>query len=231
MWCDSFVDLFRLATLVQNDVEPKEIANGVYLFGHTKQCEEPILQTGAKLTRERKAQWLLACKLAPGYPHNGPADNPTYRDFDAWREELDHLEVPLIFVRSIESPRPSSPDEKFPVSHTGTEAERLVLFAKERRWKSIFVVSHPMHMLRAFTQTVGFVLKEYPTLRVYAKTAAPKSWHAHATLNQGVASGAPFTRGIDQEWERLNAVYGNKYDPIPAVQVIEYINWRELKGA
>lgn len=231
MWCDNLVDLFRLATLVQTDVVPRKMANAAYLFGHTKQCERPILETGAMLFKSDMAENLYVCMLAAGYPHNGPKDNPTYRDFYAWQRELMALGVPLLCIYPIGSPRPTSPEEKFPVSHTGTEAERLVLLARDRGWQSIFVVSHPMHLLRAFTQTVGFVLKEYPTLRVYARTAPPQSWHAHATLNQGVTSGMPFIEGIDQEWKRLNAVYGNKYDPIPAAQVIKYINWREAQNA
>ncbi|MBI2048867.1 MAG: hypothetical protein HY434_00755 [Candidatus Liptonbacteria bacterium] len=230
MWCDNLVDLFRLATLVQNDILPEEEADAAYLFGHTKQCEEPILETGAALFKSRVVRGLYVCRLAAGYPYNGPKDNPTYRDFYAWQRELMALGVPSDDIYPIDSPLQTSPEEKFPVSHTGTEAERLVLLARDCGWASIFVVSHPMHLLRAFTQTVGFVLKEYPALSVYARTIPPNSWHAHATLNQGVASGAPFMEGIDQEWKRLNAVYGNKYDPIPASRVIEYINWREAQG-
>ena len=220
MWCDDPADLFRLATFVQHDIEPKR-ANAAYLFGHVPECEGLILATGADLWKNDRVGRLFVCKLAQGYPYDTP-----YRDFEAWRIDLMRLGTYDV-VFPIESPSPASPEEKFPFSHTGSEAEGLVLLAKERRWEKVIVVGHPMHMLRAFTQTVGFVMKEYPSLRVYAKTAAPKSWHEHATLNQGVVNGTPFREGIDAEWKRLNAVYGNKYDPIPAKQVIEYINWRE----
>lgn len=227
MWCENPADLFRLATFVQTDPGHEKEADAAYLFGHARVCETPILDAGADLHRECKVRLVAICKLAPGYPHNGTPDNPTYRDAPAWENELVDRGVNRKDIRMIESPRPAAGEEKFPVSHTGTEAERLVTLAKVSGWEAVFVVAHPMHMLRAFTQTVGFVLKEYPTLRVYAKTAAPKSWHAVALLNQGLTSGSPFMDGIDAEWKRLNAVYGNKYDPVPAAQVIEYINWRE----
>lgn len=223
-WCDNPADLLRISTFVQNDIDPPEgRADAAYLFGHTKYFQAPILNAGATLIKKRMAGELFVCKLAPGYPHNGPEEDPTYRDFEAWRRQLNSCGVPQGLIHPIESPRLASRDEKFPVSHTGTEAERFVALAVERKLKSVYVVTHPIHILRAFTLTVGFVLRNYPELKVYAKAGfPPQPWIQQTISNQGIVTGTRL-QVTDGEWDRLNKVYGNKYDPVPASEVLEYV--------
>lgn len=227
MWCKNPADLYRLCVFIQNDINPPEgYADAAYLFGHTKYFEKPILEKAARLYPKRTKRFYI-CKLAPGYPYNGTPGNPIYRDFEAWRDELIMRLVPRECIHPIVSPYPTQPEEKFPVSHTGTEAERFIKLAQENKWKSVYVVAHPIHILRAFTLTVTFAIRA-GNIKVYAKTGRHnRPWSEKVVANQGIVEGTYFRAANDGEWERLNKVYNNKYDPISAEELINYIEWRD----
>ncbi|MDO8492260.1 MAG: hypothetical protein Q7S34_01285 [bacterium] len=228
-WCPDPKELYRLTVFVQNDIDPPEgTATAAYLFGHTKFYESPILSVGASLIKSGKTERLYLCKLAPGYPYNGTADDPTYPDFERWQEKLNMLLIPREDIHPIVSPIPKLSDEKFPISNTATEAYLLIKLAKNSGWKSVYVVTHPIHVLRAFTCAVSFAIRYYPELRIYAKSGYPiNSWVQSTIANQGVVSGTRLDGAMDGEYERLNTRWDNEYDHVMAKEMLEYVRRRD----
>ncbi len=228
-WCKNPKDLFRLTNFVQNDIDPPNgYASAAELLGHTKFFEHPILNAGASLFRKRRAGILCLCELAHGYPHNGPVDDPIYPDFGIWKKKLRVMGVFEENIFPIRSPYPKPGDEKFPISNTATETHLFVRLAKQMGWKAVYVVAHPIHILRAFTCAVSFAIRDYPELKIYAKAGYPaQSWGQAVLANQGIVTGTRLDGAMDAEYERLNTHWGNEYDHVMAEEVLEYVRRRD----
>lgn len=229
MWCENPLDLFRLATVVQNDSDTNhgDFADAAYLFGHTRDMEKSILGAAAELYEHFKVGLLYICELAPGYVYNGSPENPFYADFDGWSKTLSEMGVAKSKIFPITSPLAIPPETKPPISHTGTEAEAFVDLAKNLGFTKVYVVAHPVHILRAFTNTVTFVTRKYPSLRVFAKTGySCQAWNSECLLNQGVVRGSLIDKAFEAEFERLNKWYA-KGDLISCEEVLDYIRQRD----
>lgn len=226
-WCKKQEDLFRLATFVQTDIDPPDgPADAAYLFGHTKFFAKPILNAGATLCRSGKVAEIYILDLVPGYPipNNDPGN--FYQGFKVWRKRLVLRGVRGCQIHPVKSPRPEKPGDTIPVSHTGTEAFGFVALAKESGWKTVYAIAHPIHMLRAFTLMVTAAMRLGANLKIYAKAGHPaQPWYEQVVSSQGVVRGTRL-EVMDAEWGRLNSVYGNKYDPLSAPEITEYIKRR-----
>ncbi len=223
MWCKNQVNLFRLATFVQNDIDPPgKKAHPAYLFGHTKDFEEPILNTGAQLFLNEKARMLYVGKIRNGYFHVSPAHQ---HDINTWPEKLITRKVPRERISTILSPEGDPP----PKSHTGTEAMAFVLLAQENGWDTAYIVAHPIHALRAFANTIAFTVRWRFELKIHVKTGQPpQHWFDPVISNQCTVKGTQFDEAMDAEYERINKFYGNQYDVAPAETVLKYIRWRDF---
>lgn len=165
MWCDDQRDLFRLATLVMSDPIPSNKADTAYLFGHTPDNEVSILEAGLALYQNGTTPTLGVVGGGPYTPPNSPSDaKVAYSGCKVWSDWLVEHGVSRDDIYVI--PRP-------PLANTGTEAYRLIHLAKACEWKTMCVVACPLHMLRAFTNTVACALRNYPELLIYAKPGTP----------------------------------------------------------
>ena len=222
MWSENPLDIFRLATLVMSDPVPAEV-DSVYLYGHTSDNEVSILETGLALYKSGISGRLGICGGGPYVPPNGPPDaKVAYSGCAVWADWLVERGARREDIYTI--PRP-------PFSHTGTEAYRLVNLAKTREWRAVCVVANPMHMLRAFANTVACVIREYPELLVYTKPGTPFPWNKEVLSSQGNIFGSRLETGMENEWARLNKTWGNEYDVASAAEVLEYVRWREAQTA
>lgn len=231
-WCSDPLDLFRLATIVQNDRLPKDRPDAIYLFGHTPDTEEGILLAGRRLYQFFSDKESLPVYILGGPPYRPPGaapDSPiAYSGFVKWRDWLvESASIPGECIRAIQRP---------PLAHTGTEAEALIKLALEHQWKRLIVVGAHMHMLRAFTNTVTFAVRSHPKIDVYACAGRPPAhWQERVLSSQGDVHGSILQVGFQAEWERLNR-WHNKIDPetglrdlLSAREILDYISRREEK--
>jgi hypothetical protein len=224
--------MFYLATLVQADHNPPPgiVADAAYVFGNTADLERPILRGAAALYNEEEIRRFELCKLAPGYPHNEENPRARYSDFDVWKRWLRDLGVGCV-IRSIPSPSPANPGEKFPLSHTGSEAEEFLKLAKVEGWKCVYVVSHPIHILRAFAITVAVAKRMGYDLDIYARAGRmTEDWTDGTARAHNAGENETYFDAMHEEFIRINKVYNNKWDLIPAKELVEYIITRDRRA-
>ncbi len=223
-WCRELADLFRFLTVVNNDDQPTEPTEAAYLFGNSRDLEEPILMSGARLIEAKKTKRLVVLQLQPGY-YVGPSHRvDTYADFPAWREKLLELGVEDNQILPVLSDPAEKPGEQPPLSHTHPEAKNFVEMARAAGWKNVHVIGCPYHVPRCFTNTVTFVERRQLPLRVYAAPSINQPWFGAAELQQGLTV-APRYEGILGEWNRLNK-WHEKGDLISCEEVLRYIEHR-----
>lgn len=210
----SALDVFRLLTVALADEEPWGVVPAAYLFGHTPDNEDSLLVRGAELFDQRKIRQILLCGGGPYRTPRSPEAPIAYSGEDAWRKILVEEGVPEENIFGI--PRPL-------LSHTGTEAERLVLWARERRWLDLFIVALPMHMPRAFANAITQTLRLYPALRIWCKPGATLPYAENAVSSQGTVQGVRLFEGVSAEYDRLNATWDNPLDIAPPDAIMEYI--------
>ena len=195
-----------------------------YLFGHTPANEESLIAAAVSLYESGNASLIV---MDGGGLYTPPTSSSgkvvAYSGGDDWRDQLVHRGVPEKNIVFMDSPRPT-------LSHTGTDAERFVRFAKSRDWKVVSVVAIPPQLLRAFAITVRCLERDYPELLVYSQPGNPLPWDQPSAMAQGVSCATLLGDGIDTEWDRINRVYGNAYDPVTAEQAIAYIKRRDEKA-
>jgi hypothetical protein len=228
MWCDQ-KSLLCLATLVQNDVAPRGgTADAAYAFANTRHVEQNILDGMGDLYAQGRSSRVILQDLAVGYPYYEKNPIDRYSGFEAWRDYLAVLRhIDPAVIQPLSSPSPK-PGEMFPRAHTGSEAEGIVLLARERGWRSIYVVSHPIHQLRCFALAVTMAESLYPDLKIYSWPGRQiKRWNEKAPRGQDVAADDSQFDFLGGELERLNKSYGNHWDPLPAQDIIEYVRRRD----
>lgn len=213
-------DIFRLAIVSLADEKPEiGVAPAAYLFGHTPDNEVSLLERGAELFNRGRVGQIWLCGGGPYRTPGRPEAPIAYNGEYVWRELLMKLGVPTECIHGL--PRPE-------LSHTGTEAERLVLCAKERGWKDVLIVAFPMHMPRAFANTITQALRLYPDLRIWCIPGITLPYDEEAIFSQGTVSGTRLFEGIESEFERIKTIWwGNSLDIAPPKQVWKYLLTRK----
>ncbi len=220
MWAENPLDLFRLATLVMSDSVPDKV-DSIYLYGQTPDNETSILEAGLALYESGVSEKLGLCGGGPYIPPGSPPDaEVAYSGCGTWSDWLVKHGVKRDDIYTV---------PRTPLAHTGNEAYRLVNLAKACEWETICVVACPMHMLRAFVNTVAAALRNYSELLIYAKPGTPSSWGEDALSSQGTVHGSRLDVGMENEWIRLNKLWGNEYDVVGAAEVLEYVRRREKR--
>lgn len=213
------VNLFSLATFVQADTKPSVRADAIYLFGHTEQNAEPIMNAGAALYRAGNASAVYITRQSKAYvPNHSGIDYP----FEMWRDRLNELGIHTAAIHSI-----PTPDK--PPAHTGTEAVQIVRTAKNLEWQRLIIVAHPIHMLRAFLDTTTHVIREYPGLQLYCQPGFPAQDYTGEVvlLNQRIEDGTRW-EGMKKELFRV-AKWHAKGDIVSDEEAISYIHLRDIR--
>jgi hypothetical protein len=216
----SQADLFTLASVVQQDTLPAHPLSVAYLFGNTPDLESSTLQKGVQLSREGTVKHLCICGGGPITGINDKNKRIAYRGEAAWRKDLIAQGVPKAVVVPV--PRPD------PVPHTGTEAQRFIELAQKNKWSSVCVVSHPIHLLRAFVSTATVIVKNNLEIKLYAVPGTPEPWQEPALYSQA-GEMRPRIELMQGELSRLNRWFA-KEDLISAEETLAYLKWRDTKA-
>jgi len=209
------LDVLRLAIVALADEEPEGgTAPAAYLYGHTPDNETSLIKKGSELYNQEQIKEILICGGGPYRAPGKPEAPIAYSGEHIWRHLLVRECVQQKDITSIARPE---------LSHTGTEAERLILYAKTQAWSDIFIVALPIHMPRAFANTVTQALRLYPSLRIWCKPGAVLPYADEAVSSQGMVLGARLIQGIEAEFERWNAIWNNPLDIAPPEPIIEYL--------
>jgi len=204
-------ELYQFVHLALHDVEPPARPDFVYLFGQTADNAERSLDLGAEAGKAGIPVGILDCPPYAGY--GGVA---------AWKDGLLRRGVPgekIILLRHI-------PLRGNPAPNTCAEASALVQFAKEHGIRVLLIVAPALHIVRAALTAIRAVLREYPELRVYFRTAALYDWTGGRILHsQGIAEGTrlELLRG---EFERLER-YCTQGDVASLPEAIRYVVSRD----
>lgn len=205
----SYLKLDEVVTRVLCDVTPPGKVDAAYLFAETTDNEASVLKAGAFLYGIGPAQMVILCGLGRGIG---------YRGFRAWQLKLLRVGIPGKDIIGV------LPAGNFPPS-TDAEALGIVRYAKERDWRSFYVVASPLHQLRAFVSTVSAVIKEKANLAVYSFHGIAQSWEEYVVHSQGVLKG---TRSelLGTELKKIEKYYRNG-DLVSADEVLGYLDKRD----
>ncbi|OGY52072.1 MAG: hypothetical protein A3J59_04110 [Candidatus Buchananbacteria bacterium RIFCSPHIGHO2_02_FULL_56_16] len=216
-WAAREEDLFRLATVVLTDEAPQKKLPAAYLFGHTPDQQESIISAGADLWLRRRVTYLFVCGGGPYYTPKDPARPLAYAGGIAWRDELVARGVDRSDVIELERPE---------LSHTATEAIKLIERASEEGWQDAYIVTAPFHLLRAFASTVAAINDRYRNFRVWCRPGATLPWFDPVVTSQGKMADSRIGEGMDMEFDRLNRVYHNQWGLAPAGDCLNYLKRR-----
>lgn len=218
-FCEDAGVLFEaLLRVLQDTAPPEATADAGYLFGETVDNDEEPLKTLYGLWKNGKVKYMAV--------HDHGIDDPTITSvvvgFSRWRARLLEMGVGGQDSEAIVSV-PSGTD-KFPHS-TDAECLGLVRIAAKRGWKSVYLVSPPLHQFRAFVSTVSAILRAYSDLRVYNCPVVVPSWQEVVAHSQT----APRAARKDQIAGELAKVrkYCAKGDLATANEVLYYLDRRD----
>src|SRR3989344_5849111 len=108
------------------------------------------------------------------------------RGVSSWRSALvERHGVPPAAIQTIPA-----------ADYTGAEAEALMEFAKKENLKSVVIVSHPIHLVRAMLTQIGAVRKHGLDLKLYPQTLADIDWNEVIKIHSLTAHQPETTRRI-----------------------------------
>lgn len=202
--------LDELITRVLCDTQPaRGKADGVYLFGETKDNEASVLAVGEFLYRLGRVRYVLLCGFRGGGGYPG---------FESWKKKL--IKAGVSNKKIIDVP----PASDFPPS-TDAEAFGLIRFAKKHGLKTIYIAAPPIHQLRAFVSSVSATKRERSKIRLFNFVGFPQRYEDHIVHSQGIQRG---TRSnlIRKELKKVER-YFNKGDLESPEEILKYMNKRD----
>ncbi len=191
------------------DVQPADVAEGVYLFAQTEPNQESVFATARELIEQGHARKVLISDCSPKSGYIGAA---------AYRRAMVQFGIPTSVIEEV----PMEPTE---ILHTLIESENVVRFAKAQDHQRLIVTSAPFHQERAFMTVVTVAMREYPSLKVYSYPGAPQPWDEVVTHSQGRLRG---TRAelIAEEQKRIEK-YTAQDELAPRAKILEYLRTRD----
>ena len=207
----SYAEFAELVTRVMRDTSPRGVAETAYLFGENIDNERASFGAARKLWRTGRARTISIDDFGRAYGYEG---------FAHWRKKLIAAGIPRSAIHGMLI----APD--FPPS-THAEAWGLIRHAKKKKWRVIYVVAPPVHMLRAFMTVVSAAVKEKSKLKIYSFPADPERWETRATYSQETWK----ARRSDELRTELRKIekYYRKGDMVSVREVLAYLNKRDRK--
>jgi hypothetical protein len=204
--------IIELLIRVLCDTPPSTTTDGVFLFGQTSDNQEAVFITAQQLLDASLARKVLFVQTGPisGFP-----------GFDAWKKLLNQQGIGDMQIEGITG-------VNSPILHTLIEAEALVQFAKEKGYRSLFVVASPFQQLRAYMTAVTVAVREYPELKLYSRPGVALPWLEQVVHSQGTTAGSRKDL-IQGELERIDK-YNQKGDLDSVELVLNYLNKRDSIG-
>jgi hypothetical protein len=182
----------------------------VFLFGQTRDNQHSVFSAAHHLITENFAKNILIVKSGPksGYP-----------GYDHWKKELVALGISEDSISGIDL-------EVSPTLNTLIEATGMIEYARENRYKTMYVVAAPFHQTRAFMTSITVALRIYPPLRLYSYSGHPLSWSETVAHSQGKTIGSR-KELIKGEIERIST-YQSKGDLAADSDVLDYLDKRDM---
>ncbi len=203
----TIVEALELQARVLADTEPTEKIDALYIYGETEDNQPSSFTVAAELAIKAG----LIAYLRTGTLITG---RKFVSDYD---DKLVKLGVPkekIIFT-----------DLPTGLAHTHTEAIALVELAKKMNWQTIYILAPPLHLLRAFVETVTAILNIYPELKVFGKMGKPLAWTETIIHSQDILTGRRCDL-VQSETEKLEQYY-DQGGLLNARQVLDYLNLRD----
>ena len=191
------------------DTRPDGPADGAYLYCTTVDNQASIFKVARVLvSHEIVARiFILDAQAMSGYPGAVQCQRRLL-EFGLLAEQIDY--VPYGDAESINSL---------------VESQALVRFAKDRKMRSLILVSPPFHQLRAFMTAATVALKEHPELAIFSHPGAAMSWMESVAHSQGTLQ-AQRRQLIQEELIRIHT-YQDKGDLARFEAVLDYLNRRD----
>ena len=219
-WAPDTEHMLRYYATAWGDIPPKE-ADVAELLAETPDHELSVLERGLELYQSGRVPKLTVYGI-PEY-RTKPENPVAYAGESAWRKWLVERGVRDEDVISIEGPPPGV------TPHTGTEAQKFALLAKERGWKTAFTVAPRDHTPRAFLNVITFILRFDVELKAYAICGTDQPWHEVALHSQGETRKTRIEL-VDGEYDRIRREYDNEYDLVRCLPALAYLKWRDIKN-
>ncbi len=207
-------ELVELLMRIYAEENPGFTADAVYCYGQEKDNIPSVVSRAVKLLRDGKVNHIAQSTF-------GGLEKYKW-EYELIRAKLLEEGVPEKAIVPI--PHPT----EFNIAHTHTEAIGLARYAKEAGWQLIYVTALPSHALRAYTETVTAIIREYPQLLAYSVVGAVLPWTENATHSQGVVSGRRHEvigKADNSEIKKIIRYY-LKGDLVSAREVLDYLNLR-----
>lgn len=183
--------LLLLARVFSDEVPPHK-PDAAYLVGETRDNAASVLVRGAKLWKSGVVPKIAVQANGEGYGYCG---------WDYSRQIL--LREGVLFS-IIEPMFIGSEYIEAKCVNTLSEMISVVRLAKEKLWKSIYIIAPPFHQLRSFLTVITALDREYPELKVYNWPGLPLSWNENVVHSQGVLTGSRIDLFL-QELKRIQA--------------------------
>lgn len=182
--------------------------DGVYLYCQTENSQQAVFQTASTLLNKSFSDRILILHASAkcGYP-----------GFSKWREHLLECGLSSDQIEGVET-------GETPTLNTLIESQAMIRFARQRGYRSLFVVAPPFQQLRAFMTAVTIALKEYPQLLLYSCPAVAMPWQEEILHSQGKLK-ATRNELIHAELKRIDT-YQRKGDLASCREVLIYLNKR-----
>jgi hypothetical protein len=204
--------LLELAIRSLCDVRAKTIADGVFLYGQTRDNQDSVLSAARQVIKNKLAQKILIVDSdsKSGYP-----------GYSVWEKELLEMGVPKDLIVGVDL-------RKTATLNTLIEATGMIEYAKKNQMTVMYIIASPFHQLRAFMTSATVALKYYPEIRIYSYNGNPLSWLDTVAHSQGKTLG-PRKELIKGEHDRI-LKYQQKGDLAANADVLNYLDQRDLKG-
>lgn len=211
-FCSDGKTWFELLTRIICDTESGDIADSAYVFGQTSANQDSALLAAAALYQGKKTKNIVIGVLE-GF-------GECYPGFEVWREKLAELGVPSEHIIAISIVGD-------PPANTNTEAKSFVRFALKNNWRRVYVVAPPIHVVRAFINTISANTFAGSGLMIYAHAGRPDAWQEEIVHSQCKARGRRKDL-LFGELERIER-YHEKADLVSAREILEYLDWRDAQ--
>lgn len=204
----SLIDLIELYDAMSEDSSEKNLrkVDSMYLFGVTSDNENSTFISARKLLDKGLTERVLIDNMPP---QNG------FSGFSEWSKKLSELYG--IHPQGLDIDTSKG-------YNTLTEAESLVRYSSKENLNSLYLITPPFHLLRAFMTTSSVAIREDPGVNFFAYGGAEQDWNQVMEYHLWVTS-----RRIDSiksEIERIKK-YQAKGDIESTKKIMDYIVHRK----
>ena len=157
MWQPTHAELMSAIAFVLSE---EEIHSDAFFIHGPPMEDDKFEKIELKIASNFYKRGYASKILLNGITHRECCDSKlNYKGFERWKETLVSFGVKENDIAIFKSAK-----------HTGTESTNMLLFAKKNDWKTVTIMSHPIHQLRCFLTAIGIMKSTGFFLKVYNRT-------------------------------------------------------------